>query len=277
MKKTLLFVISLIIFNFSLMAQDQLMEVEGAIQISQNNDPAPEPGTIRWTGCDFEGWNGVIWVSLTGNVKVGSVTDIDGNTYKTITIGTQEWMLENLKTTTFNDGTPITEWTFGNDWYNGNNQVPYYQWAETSDLNNLYPDPLPFDFYGALYNEFAMASGKLAPTGWRIPTEQDFLDLESYIASNGQAGNEGNALKSTYGWSPSSSNGVDTYGFNGLPNGYVSAFGTATGVPIINSWATSETNTTNQTRRIVQLTDQSIIQFFDNGIQLGAGIRCIKE
>ncbi len=259
------------------MGQDEeLLEVESAIQIAQNIDPTPDPGTIRWTGSDFEGWNGVIWVSLTGNIKVGSVTDIDGNVYQTITIGSQEWMIENLKTTTFNDGEPITEWVFGDDWWSGGT-FPYYQWADTDDLNNVYPDPLPFDFYGALYNDAAISSGKLAPAGWRIPTEQDFIALENYIASNGQAGQEGNALKSTSGWVSGSDNGTDIYGFNGLANGYASVFGTATAGGIISSWATTDVDAANQTRKVVQLFDQDTILFSDDSVRLGFGIRCIKE
>ena len=276
MKKLLLFVIGIAIFNFTLTGQNELLEVESAIQIAQNIDPTPDPGTIRWTGADFEGWNGVAWVSLTGNIKIGSVTDIDGNVYKTITLGSQEWMLENLKTTTFNDGQAITEYMFGDNWYNGG-VIPYYQWAETSDLNNLYPDPLPFDFYGAIYNEAAIASGKLAPDGWKIPSQQDFIELVNYMASNGQAGKEGIALKSTYGWVSFYGNGTDLYGFNGLPNGYASALGGATGAQTISSWATTDVNLANQTRRIAQLFDQDVLLYFDNGIQLGAGIRCIKE
>ena len=203
-------------------------------------------------------------------------TDADGNNYGTITLGTQTWMLENLKTTTFNDGEAITEWTFGNDWFYQPDPVAYYQWAVTGDLNNLYEEELPFDFYGAIYNEASLASGKLAPIGWRIPTEQDFIELENFISNNGHLGNEATVLKSSYGWVPSIGNGTDLYGFNGLPNGYVSAGGTATGAQVICAWATSD-NPTSQTRRIVNLFDETIIVYFDNSILLGAGVRCIKE
>ena len=93
------------------------------------------------------------------------VTDIDGNIYNTLKVGNQTWMLENLKTTTFNDGTPITEHLNGMDWGDLPNQTPQYQWADTSDLNNVVDEELPFDFYGAMYNHWAIESGKLAPEG----------------------------------------------------------------------------------------------------------------
>ena len=100
-----------------------------------------------------------------------TVTDADGNVYQTIKVGNQIWMRENLKTTTYNDGTSINEYEFGDDWHNGNTQIDYYQWAYT-------PPGFADDDFGAMYNHFAIESGKLAPEGWRIPTTQDFLELE---------------------------------------------------------------------------------------------------
>ena len=108
MKKTiLLFIATLLLWNITAYSQQEKLEIEGAIKIANFEDPTPDPGTIRWTGSDFEGWNGIIWVSLTGNASVGSVIDIDGNPYQTIRIGNQTWMTENLRTTHYNDGTAI--------------------------------------------------------------------------------------------------------------------------------------------------------------------------
>lgn len=209
-----------------------------------------------------------------------TVTDIDGNVYNTISIGNQTWMLENLKTTKFNDGTPITEYTFatnGINWLNLNSPEAFYQWAETSDLNNIINSDLPFDYYGAMYNHLAIESGKLAPDGWKIPTEQDFQELESHLTNNGFAGNEATALKSSTGWAPFSGNGTDAIGFKGLPNGYINAFGGPTVSEGICTWATKDVNINNGTRKMIQLFDQNTILFSDNAIQIGAGIRCIKE
>lgn len=206
-----------------------------------------------------------------------TATDADGNVYQTIEMGDQVWMLENLKTTTYNDGSQINEWTPGVDWYNGNDSLDYFQWASTADLNNVYPEELEFDHYGAVYNHFALGSGKLAPTGWRIPSQSDFIELENFLASKGHEGNEATALKSTFGWIASSGNGTDIYGFNGLPNGYVTVFGTSTATELICTWATSDINTTDQTRMVVNLFDADSISYFGNGISLGAGVRCIKE
>ncbi len=216
----------------------------------------------------------------TNEEAILTVTDVDGNIYNTLTIGNQTWMLENLKTTKFNDGTPITEYTFatnGNNWLNLNSPEAFYQWAETSDLNNIIDGDLPFDYYGAMYNHLAIESGKLAPDGWRIPTEQDFKELESHLTNNGFSGNEATTLKSLTGWAPVSGNGTDAIGFKGLPNGYINAFGGPTVSEGICTWATTDLNINNGTRKMIQLFNQNTILFSDNAIQIGAGIRCIKE
>ena len=133
------------------------------------------------------------------------VTDADGNVYTTVKIGNQTWMVENLKTTKYNDGSPITLYTFedfGSNWGSLNNKIGHYQWASTEDLNNVVDEELPFDYYGAMYNHFAIESGKLAPSGWRIPSQEDFKELELFIAGDGNAGNEATVLKSETGWLP---------------------------------------------------------------------------
>lgn len=213
--------------------------------------------------------------------EIETVTDADGNIYNTITIGNQTWMLENLKTTTYNDGTPITEWQSGESWGSLNNQEGLYQWASTFDLNNVYDEELPFDYYGAMYNHFALESGKLAPEGWKIPSLQDFIELENYLSNNGFDENVVKALKSETGWITSEDSGTNASGFNGLPNGYISAVGTATASEAICSWVTSDVadgpTNSSLTRKWVQLYIDSDILYSDTSIVLGAAVRCIKE
>ncbi|ARV08791.1 hypothetical protein BTO05_03735 [Winogradskyella sp. PC-19] len=229
-------------------------------QCSESDDSSPSPTPIPLT-----------------------VTDIDGNVYSTIKIGNQTWMAENLEVTRLNDGTPITKYTFedfGSNWGSINNQVAHYQFANTADLNNIYDEELPEDFYGAMYNHFAVETGKLAPDGWRIPTEADFIALEQHLNANGFSSNIAAALKSDNGWDSFSGNGSNASSFNGLPNGYVSGFGTPTASEAIASWLTtniSDTdNNSSTTRRWVQLTEDNSIFYSDTSIVLGAAIRCIK-
>ena len=114
-------------------------------------------------------------------------------------------------------------------------------------------------------------------SGWRIPSEADFQALESFVAADGHSGNEATVLKSTHGWA-GGDHGTDIYGFNGLPNGYVTNGGSATGAQAIASWATTNTNSTNRTRRIVNLLiGDPLVLYADNSTLLGAGVRCIKD
>lgn len=229
----------------------------------------------------------IFWISCSTGEETAPnepniiVLDADGNSYNTITIGNQTWMLENLKTTSFNDGTPITLHTHGMDWGDLNNETPQYQWADTSDLNNVFPNTLPFDYYGAMYNHWAIESGKLAPTGWRIPTKADFEELERHLSNNGFQGMEATALKSASGWLPSSGNGSNASGFNGLPNGYINAFGGPTLGQGITTWAVTDVNTNipigSRTRVLVQLFDSGRVLYNESSIRIGAGIRCIKN
>jgi uncharacterized protein (TIGR02145 family) len=114
----------------------------------------------------------------------GSVSDIDGNFYKTIQIGNQTWMAENLKVSKFNDGTVISEIQLPNVFNNlGQPHWCYY------DDNPLYENP-----YGKLYNSIVVSNTKnVCPTGWHVPTNQDILELNNSISSYNNVG----VLKST--------------------------------------------------------------------------------
>ena len=96
----------------------------------------------------------------TVNPVSGTVTDIDGNVYHTVTIGTQIWMVENLKTTRFNDGTAIPLVTDNTAW-------EILQHRDIAGIITIQPHMRIT--YGALYNWYAVNTGKLAPTGWHVP------------------------------------------------------------------------------------------------------------
>lgn len=212
-----------------------------------------------------------------------TLTDADGNIYQTVTIGNQIWMAENLKTTTFNDGNPITEFKNFNPnqstfpWYDPTNPQELFQWASTFDLNNLYPEDLPQDFHGAHYNGESIASGKLEIEGWRLPTQQDFIELINYVASQGHSGNEAAVLKSTKGWSPINGNGTDLFGFNVKAAGTTIILGTPDFESAIAQFATSTVNLTDNTRKIAVFFDNSEVQINDLDTRFGFSIRLIKE
>jgi uncharacterized protein (TIGR02145 family) len=146
------------------------------------------------------------------------VKDIDGNVYKTIKIGSQTWMAENLKTTRLSDGTkiPIVE---DNDNFIAQ-KTPAFCW-----YNN---DTIYKSIYGGLYNWHSVKTGKLCPTGWHVPTDAEWITMEMSIgiteddALNGvwDRGKEhGAGLKDLSAWG-SSDNAVKPSGFAALPGGF---------------------------------------------------------
>ena len=99
----------------------------------------------------------------------------------------------------------------------------------------------------------AIESGKLAPKGKKIPSVQDFKELENYLATNGYTGKEAETLKTATSWIPSSENGTNAIGFNALPNGYINAFCCPTLAGGITTWATTNFNATNKRRTMINL------------------------
>ena len=104
--------------------------------------------------------------------------DVENNRYEVVKIGDLYWTVENLKTTKFNDGTKIELITGNRDWkFVGAKKIPAYCFYD-NNLDNKQK-------YGVLYNYHAVNTGKLAPAGWRVPTNDDWIKLESYLISSG--------------------------------------------------------------------------------------------
>jgi uncharacterized protein (TIGR02145 family) len=121
--------------------------------------------------------NGKSKAVFNSNLTYGTLTDVDGNEYKTIKIGTQTWMAENLRTTKYNDGTSIPNVIDTSVWKN-----------MTSGGYRTYNNTKNFDTiatYGCLYNGYAATKSKLAPEGWHVPTNEEWITLENYLIANG--------------------------------------------------------------------------------------------
>lgn len=148
------------------------------------------------------------------------VVDVDGNVYPIINIGGRCWMKENLKVTKYNDGTPIANGLSGNDWEN----------ASTGAYSVYDDDQANKDKYGLLYNGYAVTTGKLCPTGWVIPDDNEWKKLEFTLGMpsaelnlTGERGYDqfiGGKMKSTSSlWDQPNSGASDSSGFSGLPGG----------------------------------------------------------
>jgi uncharacterized protein (TIGR02145 family) len=135
----------------------------------------------------------------------GSFTDPrDGQKYSVVLIGNQVWMGENLKATTYNDGTAIPNVTSGSEW--GALATGAYCWYY-NDISNK-------PTYGALYNWYAVNTQKLAPTGWHVPTDTEWKSMIEYLGGTAIAGEK---AKSISGWEPN--NGTNESGFSAVSAG----------------------------------------------------------
>jgi len=167
------------------------------------------------------------------------VTDIDGNVYETVKIGNQVWMAKNLLTTKYNDDSAIPNVIDNTEW--SALKTGAYCWANNDETTYK---PL----YGALYNWYAVETGKLCPTGWHVPSDNDYKTLEMSLGMSQDQANgtglrgtdEGSKLKSNNGWSLDG-NGSNSSGFNALPAGYrYYGDGTTKGLGLITYFWTSD-------------------------------------
>ncbi|MBK9273139.1 MAG: fibrobacter succinogenes major paralogous domain-containing protein [Flavobacteriales bacterium] len=148
-----------------------------------------------------------------------SVTDIDGNTYGTVKIGSQCWMAENLKTTRYRDGISIPNVTDNTTWA----QLNTGAWCDHG--NNAANDTI----HGKLYNWYAAADPNICPQGWHVPTDAEWHQLEQFLGIpsaelnslgfRGAAQNAGGEMKATTLWNAPNLGATDGSGFSGLPGG----------------------------------------------------------
>ena len=140
----------------------------------------------------------------------GTVTDIDGNVYQTITIGDQVWMLENLKVTHYRNGDPIPNVTDDGTWA-GLTTGAYCEY-----YNDNFEDVAT---YGRLYNWFAVADSRnIAPEGWHVPTDAEWQTLVDYLGGDDVAGGKLKETGTTHWLSPDTG-ATNESGFSGLPVG----------------------------------------------------------
>ena len=143
-------------------------------------------------------------------LQYGTVTDIEGNVYKTITIGYQTWMAENLRTTKYNDGTTIREVSGFSGWSFVGDSIPAFCWYY-GDLNYK-------NVYGALYNGNAVNTNKLAPLGWHVPTKKEIATLIDYMSGKKNAGPRLRESGLSH-WASLGVEGNNVSGFTALPGG----------------------------------------------------------
>jgi len=209
-------------------------------------------------------------IIFNSDLNYETIEDIEGNEYKTITIGNQTWMAENLRTTKYNDGTDITEITDNSVW-TGLSNGAYCTIDNSTNKQDI-------KIYGLLYNWYAVNTGRLAPKGWHIPTDEEWYTLVNYLGGIQFAGAKMKEIGTTHWESPN--NGANNEsGFTALPSGHrdyyygefqylgkYGSFWSSTPVLTFNAW-------------IYQLSkdDDDVVRWDNSSAKEGYSVRCIKD
>jgi len=209
------------------------------------------------------------------NLSYGTMTDQQGNEYKTIVIGTQEWMAENLKTSIYRNGDAIANVTDNNEW----TLLTTGAWCYFNN-DSQYECP-----YGKLYNWYAAADARnVCPVGWHVPSDAEWNVLIGYLdptyepnVSGAQDTIAGGKMKTVNGWyEPNIA--TNESGFSGIPGDYrnfsgeFNFFGLSTGY----WWSVTEFNPYFAWYRYLYSSNSSVTRYPDNKF-LGMSVRCVKD
>ena len=152
------------------------------------------------------------------------VFDIDSNVYNTVTIGTQVWLAENLKTTRYRNGSVVPNITADEKWASLTTGAYCYEY---NDIANK-------AIYGALYNHYTITDSRnLCPAGWHVPTYAEWVILEDYLGGSIVAGGK---LKATTLWQSPNTGADNSSGFTALPGGSRNHDGSFSAVTINAYW-----------------------------------------
>jgi uncharacterized protein (TIGR02145 family) len=195
------------------------------------------------------------------------VTDIDGNTYQTIIINGQEWMAENLRTSTYANGDPIPNVTDNTQWGN----LTSGAWAHYNN-DSQYENP-----YGKLYNGYTVVDPRnVCPTDWHVPDDLEYSLLTDYLGGQGVAGGKMKSIDSQY-WSGLNLYATNESGFSGRPGGMMNFFGQSEGLGEIgNWWSSTDTNSASSFIRTVFYYNE-FLNRIPSPKGFGHSIRCLKN
>ena len=197
-----------------------------------------------------------------------TMRDIDGNLYKTIKIGRQVWMAENLRVTKYRNGVVIPAFTSNTEWSGASvGLCSDYEFIGDSVRGKLY-NWHAVQVYENLY---------LAPEGWHIPTEAEWLELINNLGGMNEAGGR---LKDTLYWSPLYLPKSSVSGFNAVPTGIRDVFGR---FQFKNEGAYYWTSTINpdyiyhRVSVIIFSMSDNIQVFGSSSVNDGFAVRCIRD
>lgn len=229
---------------------------------SCDKEESPESNSIK---------NSAIFNS---NLTYGTMVDQEGNSYKTIIIGNQTWMAENLRTTKFRDGSNIPNVSDKTRWHSLNTGA-YCNFNNTLNSDSII-------MFGRLYNWYVVSDRRiLAPEGWHIPSVSEWGVLTNYLGGLTVAGGKLKEVGITHWLSPNKG-GTNESGFTALPAGYRGIINGKDSFVYLNFgsiWWSSTTydNTYAWSRGISSESSSVFVDYEDSDKVYGMSIRCIKD
>ncbi len=207
--------------------------------------------------------------SMTQAISYFTLNDIEGNNYPLVKIGEQIWLGENLRTTKFNDGEeiPLLE---GYSLWEGID-YPAYWWYE-NDATNANP-------YGALYSWYTVETEKLCPSGWHVPSDNEWTELIDFLGGREVAGGKMKRTGLEY-WKDPNTAATNESGFSAVAGGCVHAE-EFYAIRAFGYWWTSTVHEKSPARTMV---GDVVILYDEPGAYLssyfadyGRSVRCIKD
>ena len=205
--------------------------------------------------------------------------DIDGNSYKTVRIGNQVWMAENLKVTHYRDGTAIPTGHSNSEWENLSTGA--YCAYDDNESNA--------DTYGYLYNGYAVTDSRnIAPKGWHVPTDDEWQTLEMHLGmsqseaygTDWRGADEGGKLKEedTDHWNYFNAGATNESGFTALPGGFRNSGGYYDDVGDLGYfWSSTESTSGSAWHRALGYVNSGVYCSGDGNKHYGFSVRCLRD
>ena len=199
-------------------------------------------------------------------IEYGAATDIDGNVYDAVTIGTQTWMIQDLKTSKYRNGDPVSTGLSDNDWMDATSGACAIY--DNDDANNT--------TYGKLYNWYAVTDSRhLCPEGWHVPADAEWTTLINNLGGESVAGGKLKEAGTTHWNSPNTANNES--GFTALPAGQRSWYGPFNDLGNYGYWwTTSEGFAGGSWGRSMVNSENKVIRY-NYTREVGFSVRCIKD
>jgi uncharacterized protein (TIGR02145 family) len=256
---------------------------------TQLNATADEPGTFVYTpklgtklnigenqdlgvvfrptdAVNYNNASKIVQINVIVNHQFGTTTDQAGNTYKTITIGTQTWMAENLRTNKYRNLEAIDSSSF-NDWTRTKGAFCVYS-IVVSDNDAI---------YGKLYNWYAVNDSRnIAPTGWHVATDTDWTILITYLGGSSVAGGKMKET-GTIHWNNPNVDATNESGFTALPGGSRNYGGDFFAIRSYGCWWSATNYGTDNAWYCYMSNNCGCIPRENDHKECGFSVRCVKN